>query len=91
MKLAAAALLFAACASTGTQAKSTTAAAQDPTEKQVCEVTRVTGTNITRTVCRTQYEADLERQAALDQMREPATLTSGEGEQVSKGHNPFSR
>lgn len=76
-KLAVLAVLISGCASAATRDRPTTAAtSQDPTEREVCEVTRVTGTNVTRTVCRTEYERTLERNGAQEWMRNGTSATA---------------
>lgn len=75
-KLALIAVLVSACAGAATRDRPTTTAASGPEEREVCEVTRVTGTNVTRTVCRTEYESTLDRNGAKEWMRN-GTSASG--------------
>ncbi|HEU4726701.1 MAG TPA: hypothetical protein VFT22_02400 [Kofleriaceae bacterium] len=58
----------AACGSSQSSAKSSTASTDGSDD--VCQSTAVTGTNITRVVCRTRAEADAERAAGEAYARE---------------------
>lgn len=86
-KLAVIALLVSACAGAATRDRPTTTASTGPEQREVCEVTRVTGTNVTRTVCRTEYERTLERNGAQDWMRNGNSATDGGASLKPKGPN----
>jgi hypothetical protein len=67
-----------ACGSSHSASKHTTASglAEQEGSDDVCETTAVTGTNITRVVCRSRGQADEERTAAQAWMSKP----------IAKGH-----
>jgi starvation-inducible outer membrane lipoprotein len=56
----------------------TTSMADDQDDDDViCQDERMTGTNLSKTVCRTQAEIDEERNAAMDWEKRPRNGTSG--------------
>ena len=57
----------AACGSSQSASKNS----RESEDSEICEPAAVTGTNITRTVCRTRAEADAERRAAREWRTQP--------------------
>jgi len=60
--------------------------AEDP-DRQICKPEQVTGTMITRTVCRSAYEADAEKTAAQDWMSRPVNHSSFSNNVSPSGHH----
>jgi hypothetical protein len=80
--------LAAACGSapraptrTPAQPATSTAAADDQDDEDdgglICQEERMTGTNVSKMVCRTQAEIDEERNAAMEWEKHPRNGTSG--------------
>jgi hypothetical protein len=82
--LLAAAIVLAACGAAPKRAPSArppaTSMAEDAEEDDdglICREERMTGTNVSRMVCRTQAEIDEERNAAMIWQKHPRNNTSG--------------
>lgn len=77
MRISALAAVFAlgacspAASTPATRAPGNVAAESDPEQELVCKDERMTGTNMTRTVCRTKAEIAEERRAAMEWEKHP--------------------
>lgn len=64
---------------------------EPPPTRTICKEEKVTGTNITRTVCRSKDDAQIEREAAKDWIHRTGADPTSNGQPVNPGHDPFQR
>lgn len=64
---------------------------EPPPTRTICKEEKVTGTNITRTVCRSEEDAQIEREAAKSWMQRNGADPTSNGQPINPGHDPFQR